>query len=90
MDDQKIQKLLEQLQEEIQHTDNVDEAGKDLLQEIDKDVHELLKRAGSGPLQIRPTVVERFESTIDLLEVTHPRITNYLVELLEILGNAGI
>ena len=90
MDDQKIQKLLEQLQEEIEHTDNVDEEGKDLLREIDQDVHELLKRAGSGPIQIHPTVVERFESTIDLLEATHPRITSYLVELLEILSNAGI
>ena len=90
MDDQKVQKLLEELQKEIQHTDDVDEDGKNLLKEIDKEVHELLTRTGSGPIQIHPTLVERFESTIDLLEVTHPRITNYLAELLDILSNAGI
>jgi hypothetical protein len=90
MDDQKLHQLLEQLQAEIKQADNIDADGRDLLQEIDKDVHELLNRSGSELSPIHPGVLERFESTIDLLEATHPRITNYLVELMEILSNAGI
>jgi hypothetical protein len=90
MDDQKLKKLLEQLQVEIEHADHVDAKGKDLLLKIDRDVHELLNRPQNETLTIHPRVIERLERTIDHLEISHPGISQYLTELLEILSKAGI
>jgi len=89
MDDKRLQELLQQLQDEIQKSENIDAKGKALLQEIDKDVHELLTRT-EGDIRVHQSVIQRFENTIDHLETTHPGITRYLTELLEILSNAGI
>ena len=90
MDNKKLQELLQQLHDEIQKSENIDSKGKDLLQDIDSDVHELLKRSEGDISQVHQTVIQRFENTIDHLEATHPNITGYLTELLEILSNAGI
>jgi len=90
MDDQKVRELLEQLQAEIQNTQNTDEKGKDLLREIEIDIRELLRHTESDSIRVHPTMIQRFENTIDHLEVTHPGLTKMLSELLEILSNAGI
>jgi hypothetical protein len=90
MDEQKLRKLLEQLQEEIPNVKNVDVKGKELLQEIEVDIRELLRRTETDSTRVHPTILQRFENTIDHLEVTHPSLTNTLSELLEILSNAGI
>jgi len=92
MDDQKLHEILEQLQVEIKQAKNVDAKGRDLLREIDLDVHELLKRTenDTSHVQVHPNMIQRFENTIDHLEATHPSIANYLTELLEILSKAGI
>ena len=89
MGNKRLQELLQQLQDEIQKSENIDAKGKDLLREIDTDVHELLTRP-EDDIRVHQSVIQRFENTIDHLEATHPGIARYLTELLEILSNAGI
>jgi chromosome segregation ATPase len=85
-----IRKLLEQLHHEIEHTQNVDDKGQELLRGTSADIRELLERSGSDSLTPHPSTIQRLEETIDHLEATHPDLTGSLSELLNIISNAGI
>ena len=90
MNDQKLHDLLEQLRNEIEHTQNVDPKGKALLREINADIRALLERSEGDSSRLHPSTTKRLEETIAHLEVTHPDLTLMLSELLSILSNAGI
>lgn len=90
MDNQELRKLLEQLHSEIDQTDSVDEKGRELLQALGEDIRELLARSAEESSQAQPSMLERLETSISYLEVTHPTLTNTLSKLLETLSNAGI
>jgi hypothetical protein len=88
MDNNELRTMLEQLHGEIEHTDSVDEKGRELLRELGDDIRELLARSeGEQP---QPSLLQRMEDSISYLEVTHPTITNTLSRILESLSNAGI
>jgi hypothetical protein len=88
MTSQEIDKLLEQLNKEIEGIQPDDEKGQVLLRELSADIRELLERAESK--QPAPSMMQRFEASIDHFEVTHPDLTSALSSLLNILSNAGI
>ncbi len=90
MDEQELRKLLEQLHNEIEHTQSVDEKGRELLQDLGSDIRDLLARSGQENINARPSMLKRMEDSISYLEVTHPTLTNTLSQLLESLSNAGI
>ncbi|MBI1793946.1 MAG: DUF4404 family protein [Chloroflexi bacterium] len=90
MDDKKLRKLLEQLHDELEHTQSLDGKGRALLRDLDADIRSLLNRSKGDALQAQPQVLERLEETIDHLEITHPTLTMALSELLTVLNNAGI
>jgi cell division septum initiation protein DivIVA len=88
MDNQEIDKLLEQLKNEIDGIQPDDAKGQELLRELSTDIRELLERAESK--QPAPSVLQRMEDSIDHFEVTHPDLTAALSNLSAILSNAGI
>ena len=88
MNNQEIDKLLEQLKNEIEGIQPDDEKGQELLRELSVDIRELLERAESK--QPAPSMMRRLESSIDHFEVTHPDLTAALSSLFTILSNAGI
>ena len=88
MNNQEIDKLLEQLKNEIEGIQPDDEKGQELLRELSVDIRELLERAESK--QPAPSMMRRLESSIDHFEVTHPELTAALSSLFTILSNAGI
>jgi cell division septum initiation protein DivIVA len=88
MNSQEIDKLLEQLNKEIEGIQPDDEKGQVLLRELSADIRELLERAESK--QPAPSMMQRLEKSIDHFEVTHPELTTALSSLLNILSNAGI
>ena len=88
MDNQDIDKLLEQLKNEIEGIQPDDEKGQELLRELSVDIRELLERAESK--QPAPSMMRRLETSIDHFEVTHPDLTAALSNLFSILSNAGI
>jgi hypothetical protein len=91
MDDQELHKLLEQLQSEIEHTQTIDEDGRQLLHNLEADINELLKRSGSDPLApAQSSTLQRLEDSINYFELSHTTLTSQLTKLLSILSNAGI
>jgi len=90
MNDPELRKLLEQLHGEIEHTETVDEKGRELLQDLSEHIHVLLARSEANPAQPQPTTIDRLETNIDYFEVSHPTLTATLSQLLRILSSAGI
>jgi hypothetical protein len=88
MEDKKLQTLLTKLHTELEHTTNLDDKGRALLRDLDVDIRKLLDNpVGNVP---QAPVLERLETSIKHLEVTHPSLTMALSELLTALNNAGI
>ncbi len=90
MNNKELRKLLEQLHDEIGRTPKVDARGRELLQDLDGHIRELLARSEAASLQPRPAMVDGLEKSIRHFEVTHPSLTNALSNLLTALSNAGI
>ena len=90
MENKKSRKLLQQLHDEINHTQAVDEKGGELLRDIDKDIRALLERSGDHPLQLHPSAIQRLETALTHFEVTHPRLTSLISGLLNTLSTAGV
>jgi hypothetical protein len=88
MNNQEIDKLLEQLKSEIEGIQPDDEKGQELLRDLSVDIRELLERAESK--QPAASMMQRLETSIDHFEVTHPELTAALSSLLSTLSNAGI
>lgn len=88
MDNNELRTMLEQLHGEIEHTESIDEKGRELLRELGDDIRELLARTDGE--QAQPSVLKRLEDSIGYLEVTHPTLTGTLSRILESLSNAGI
>jgi hypothetical protein len=90
MDEEELQKLIEQLHAEIQNTQDIDEPEQQLLQHLDSDIHELLGRSEDDHAQALSTTIRRLEESLDHFEVTHPALTSLISRLLESLSTAGI
>jgi len=78
------------LRDEIESTKSVDEKGRELLRELDEDIHDLLERSESEKEELRPSMVRRLQDAIEQLEINHPDLTSILSQLSAILSNAGI
>ncbi len=90
MDNNELNKLLDQLHDEIQKTRTVDEKSSELLRDLDADINTLLKQSGEIPVRVNPSITQRLESALNHFETTHPDLTKTISKLLDILCNAGI
>lgn len=86
MENKEIRNLLEQLQGEIEHLDTLDEKGRELLRELDKEINDLLIRTEGTPAPL----IQSLESAIEHLEVSHPTLTATMSQLFTVLSHAGI
>lgn len=91
MTDQNLRELLEQLHNELERTEAMDESGREKLRHLDADIRSLLKRSGTkAEIDADEPILERLQDAIDHFEVTHPRLTTMLSQMMRILSNAGI
>ncbi len=90
MADEELRRKLEELHDQIEHTDQVDEKGRVLLRDVDGHVRELLARSEQAEIKPRPGMTRGLEDAIRHFEVTHPTLTEALSDLLTALSNAGI
>lgn len=87
MTDQPLRDLLGKLHDELQRTESVDEKGRDLLRGLDADIRALLERSGESRSD---SIVKGIQSAMDHFEITHPKLTMALSEMMTALNNAGI
>ncbi len=90
MDDKELDKLLQQLHDEIQKTRSIDDKGSELLRDLDGDIRALLERSQGDPMHVHPSIVQRLELAVGEFELTHPDLTTLISNLLDSLSSAGI
>jgi hypothetical protein len=90
MDDKELDKLLQQLHDEIQNAQTIDEKSSELLRHLEGDIRTLLDRSAGSPIKVHPSIVERLESALNQFEVTHPDLTTLISRLLDSLSAAGL
>ena len=90
MNHKELCQLLEQVHNEIEETQSVDAKERELLQELEADIHELLDRCDAEQIQTHPLLLRRLEDAIDYLSVNHPTLTAMLSNMSTILSNAGV
>ncbi len=90
MDNEPLKKELEQLHAELQKTKTVDPDQSELLQQLVKDVKDLLARSGEIDPELNTSLSARLTQAIELFEITHPLLTAQMDKLLNILTGAGI
>lgn len=84
MNNEELTQLLEKLHAELDGMEHVDEKRRRLLNELEKDINELLDRSD------HETLLERLDDAVDEFQVTYPSLTTMLSEISKILSNAGI
>lgn len=85
MDDETLRQLLEQLQGELKKAEKVDSQGRQLLRDLEKEIHNFLEQEDG-----EPAFFGELEDSIKHFELTHPSLTRVLSEMLNTLNNAGI
>jgi hypothetical protein len=90
MDNLELRKLIEQLHSEIENAQSVDEKGRQLLLQLDKDIRDLLAQNEDGQAGAGPALLQSLRDGVEQFEATHPALTGLLARLLEAISNAGI
>lgn len=85
MTEPNLSELLNNLHEELQHVESVDEKGRDLLSGIDVEIHALLDRSSRSAQET--SLTKDLRSTLDHFEITHPKLTMAISEMLNTLNN---
>lgn len=92
-DDQEIRKMLIELHEDLEHAQNLDDDEKAMLRHLMVDIQAMLKRSeapGARIIPASPSILDRFQQSIDLVEVTHPTLAVAIRKVLDTLTIAGI
>jgi hypothetical protein len=87
MEEKDLNSLLKQLRTELTNARALDEQGRELLRDLDKDIRAFLERSDDDS---DDSLFERLQDSIDYFETTHPRLTTALSQILNALNNAGI
>lgn len=88
MSDQKIKELLASLQKELEDTDKIDPETRQLVRELDEDIHRLVD-GGSDPLDAE-SLIDRATAIETQFAIEHPRAERFLREIMASLSRVGI
>lgn len=86
MSDDRIRQTLTRLHDELEGAEAVDPELRSLLREVDGDIHNLLARSEQAP----EGLMERVEDLAADFAASHPRVEQFLRELVDALGKLGI
>lgn len=91
-DDQEIRKMLVQLHDELEHAQDLDADEEAMLRHLMADIQTMLKRSGAPGARIypaNPSILDRFQESIDTVEATHPTLAGAIRKVLDTLTVAG-
>ena len=90
MNDTAVSILLKQLHTTLEGAPSISETDRELLRQLSVDIQALLARPGALADQGGPSVVDRLQTAITRLEVSHPDLTATLAQVSKTLGDMGI
>ena len=87
MAEQELRKLLDQLRGELDHIDQLDDSGRNMLRTLVTDIENRLDPTVDDDT---PPLLNGLQVAIERFEVSHPALTTLLSDALTALSNAGI
>lgn len=90
MTDKNLRELLDELHDELERTESVDDKEEELLGHLNAHIRALRERSEKKRGEADESILEQLQDAIDHFEVTHPRLTMMLSEMMTVLSNAGI
>lgn len=84
-----IRKRLSDLHDELEKTPRLDKDLRELLMEVDGDIHALLDRDQPADADVQG-LRERLEALAADFDAQHPNTTRFFRELIDALGRMGI
>ena len=90
MEPQQLQDLLRQLHSELGTVKSVDDATRELLQNLQTDIEDVMDRSLSSQEQRYPKLSQRLQNTLVELESQHPTTTSVIGQIAHILSQMGI
>ncbi len=88
MEPKRLDQLLEEIRTAIRDVASVDDKGRKILRDLDRDIHSFLER--TQKTQSDDPMLQGMKNAIEHFEMSHPALTAMLSEASAILSNAGI
>ena len=86
----KLEDSLHNLHEELKNTKEVDENSKTILQEIMKDIHNILEHSEETISEEHANLVERLKNSATEFEVSHPELAGAINIVINSFSNIGV
>jgi hypothetical protein len=90
MDKQALREQLAELHAELQQVESLDVNEREMLQNLAKDVQELLRREDDRTPQHYSSLGERLREAVAQVEASHPRATMLMRQVIDQLAYMGI
>ena len=88
MSQKTIKELLAQLQDELENTEEIDAETRQLVRELDEDIHRLVDP--ESDLTDSQGIIEQAAAIETRFAVDHPRAERFLRQLIDTLSSVGI
>jgi len=90
LDKQHLHEKLQQLHIELHHIESVEESNREILQQLKEDIQALLEHTGDPEAPQYERLEERLREGIEQLEASHPRVTMFMGQIVDMLARIGI
>ncbi len=90
MDKDKLNESLVKLRDELRSLPELDDASREALRRLDRDIHRILQSPGDVPPSHHASLLESLEDSVQYLEVSHPTITALMNRLIKAISDMGI
>jgi hypothetical protein len=90
LDKQHLHERLQQLHTELHHLESVGESDRQILQQLQEDIQALLEHARDHEAPQYERLGERLQAGIKQLEASHPSVTMFMGQIVDMLARMGI
>lgn len=90
LDNDRLRKILEDLQEELRHKPDIDGKGREIIEHLSRDIRDLLGRLEEGDDEgRRHPINEGLRQAVQHFEASHPDFSTALGRVLDALAGMG-
>jgi|GEM_PF-1260666 len=90
MPEEQFRKHLRQLKDELEDAESIDDQTRQLLEDLDADIHQILETLEEEQTERRMQLKDRLTGAILQLDESHPQIAQTMRSVINTLSNMGI
>jgi hypothetical protein len=90
MTEENFRASLSQLHSELKNVQHVDRTSGDILKKLGSDIQRILENSGEVPRHHHESLLESLKESIEHFEVSHPRLSALMSDIVNMFGDMGI